>query len=327
MVLVTGASGFLGQYLVRYLSEQGEQVRAMYHSHPPSATLLQLPGITWVPCDMLDIFALEDIMQGVSHIYHCAAMVSFNPAKRETMMHFNIESTANLINQAIDQGITKLVHVSSIASLGRKVENTHKITEDDPWEESKYNSAYAQSKYHSELEVWRGIAEGLNAVIINPGIILGAGNWEEGSANIMRVVDKEFPFYTTGINGWVSVTDVVKAMYQLMHSNISAERFILSEGNHSYRDIFNTMAAAINKKPPHIKVGPAVTGVVAQFYMLKNRLFGGATTITRETSRNAHLHCYYNNGKLPRFLPGFTYQPISEAIDTMARVFKAEMGI
>jgi len=326
VVLVTGASGFLGQYLTRYLSEQGESVRALYHRHTPSTELEQLPGVKWLQCDMLDVYALEDAMQGVTHIYHCAAMVSFNPQRREQMMHLNIESATNLVNLAIEQNITKLVHVSSIAALGRNAKHKNEITEDDEWEDSKQNSAYAISKYYSEMEVWRGIAEGLNAVIVNPGIILGAGNWNEGSANIMRVVDKEFPFYTLGVNAWVDVSDVVIAMYQLMKSEVSAARFILSSGNYSYRDIFTKMAIAINKRPPHIKVGPYLTGLLAQFYMLRNKLLGGAATITRETSRNAHLYCYYNNEKLFKYLPAFEYMPLEVSINRMAVVFKTAVG-
>lgn len=326
MILVTGASGFLGQHLVRYLSGKGEAVRATYHQHPPSKALQQLPDINWVPCDILDISALENVMEGVTEVYHCAAIVSFDPRKRDMMMHLNIEGTTNIVNQCIEQGIKKLVHVSSIASLGRKSDSNKEITETDEWEESKYNSAYAKSKYYSELEVWRGIAEGLNAVIINPGIILGTGNWDEGSANIMRIVNQEFPFYTKGVNAWVSAADVVKAMYLLMKSDVTGERFILSEGNYGYRDIFNTMAKALNKKPPHIKVSSTVTQLMAQLYMLKSVLSGSAMTITRETARNANGVYHYNNEKLMRYIPEFRYEPVNEAINGMARAFKAEMG-
>ena len=162
-------------------------------------------------CDLLDIYEVEEAMQGITDVYHCAAIVSFQPADKEKMLHFNVESTANIVNEALEQDIRKLVFVSSVAALGRS-EVTKEITEEEQWEESKYNSRYGLSKHMAEMEVWRGIGEGLNAVIVNPGIILGEGNWDEGSARLMKVVYKEFPFYTQGINGWVDVKDVVKAM-------------------------------------------------------------------------------------------------------------------
>jgi len=326
MILVTGASGFLGNHLIQLLSEKGEQVRALYHKHPPANDLKKISGIEWLQCDMLDIASLEAALQNISHVYHCAAIVSFNPRRRNEMLHFNIESTANLVNLCLDMNIKKVVHVSSVAALGRNEKKDHEITEEEQWDENKHNSVYSKSKYLSEMEVWRGMAEGLKAVIINPGIILGAGDWNEGSANIMKVVNKEFPFYTLGINAWVDVKDVVKAMYLLMQSDITAERFIMSAGNYQYRYIFNAMAKALHKKLPSIKVGTIATAIVAQLYLLKTRLLGGPATITPETSRNVHLQCFYNNTKLKIAIPGFSYISIEDTIAGMALAFKADIA-
>lgn len=247
ITLVTGASGFLGRHLIRYLSDKGHQVRALYNNNNPNDDLRSLPNVKWEKYDLLDIYDVETAMQEVSDIYHCAAIVSFHPKDKERMLHFNIESTANIVNQAVEQGIRKLAYISSIASLGRNIA-TNEITEEEQWEESKYNSVYSLSKHSAELEVWRGNGEGLDTIIVNPGIILGEGNWDEGSARLIKVAYEEFPFYTKGINGWVDVHDVVRATYELMQSDISAERFILCEGSHAYIDVFNQMADSPGEK-------------------------------------------------------------------------------
>jgi len=325
MILVTGASGFLGQHLVRYLSAQGQVVRALYHNNPPAKELQALRGITWLKYDLLDIYAVEEVMQGITEIYHCAAVVSFKPSRREEMLHFNAESTANIVNQALEQGIRKMVFVSSVAALGRTADNKKEITEEEEWEENRQNSAYGMSKYLAEMEVWRGIGEGLDAVIVNPGIILGEGNWDDGSAQLMKVVHGELPFYTQGVTAWVDVMDVVQVLYMLMQSDIEAERFILSAGNYGYREIFTLMAGVLNKKPPRIKATPFMTGLVWRWNMLKANLFGTNPVITKETAGNAQNKCYYNNDKLRRFFPAYNYAPMENTIKRMAQAFLSEI--
>ena len=321
MILVTGASGFLGKHLVRQLSAQGLQVRALYHTHEPTPDLKNLPGITWAKCDLLDIFDVEEVMKDVTDVYHCAAIVTFEKSKREDMLHANPASTANIVNQALEQGIRKMVYVSSIAALGRAAANKKEITEDEEWDESKYNSAYGTSKFLAEMEVWRGIGEGLNAVIVNPGIILGAGASTDLSAQLMKVVYKEFPFYSRGVNAWVDVQDVVNAMVMLMASDIAAERFILNGGNYGYRELFTLMAKALGKKPPHIYAGPAMTGMAWRLSAIRSLLTGKRSIITRETVNNSNAVCYYNNEKLLKALPAFKYTPMEQTIPVMAQSF------
>ena len=321
MILVTGGSGFLGQHLVRHLSQQGAQVRALYNSHAPSEALKKLPGVEWVRCDLLDIFEVEEAIEGVTQIYHCAAIVSFDPRRRDEMLHFNPESTANIVNEALVQGIEKMVYVSSVAALGRSGDAKKEITEEEEWGESGYNSAYGISKYLAETEVWRGIGEGLNAVIINPAVMLGTGDWSSGSLQLIKLADKEFPFYTHGVSGWVDVGDVVKIMVLLMSSDIEAERFIVCEGNHSFRDIFTIMAKALNKKPPHYHAGPRLTGLVWRLSMLRHKLFGTGSMITKETASTAQGYSFYSNRKLLETFPSFSYTAINKAIEGMARSF------
>lgn len=325
MILVTGASGFIGQHLVRYLSSKGESVRALFNRNPPSQELKDLPNVDWYKYDLLDIYDVAEAMYEVEEVYHCAARVSFDPAHREEMMHFNVESTANIVNQALEQGIRKLIYVSSIASLGRATEEGIEITEDVEWEESKHNSIYSQSKYLAEMEVWRAIAEGLNAAIVNPAPVLGEGNWEEGSARLMKVVYSEFPFYTEGLTAWVDVHDVVLAMCSLMKSEVSAERFILSTGNYSYKEVFSLMAKSLGRKPPHIRASPFMSGLVWRYNALKNALTGKTVTVTKETAATAQRKNYYSNAKFLQFFPGFAYTPLSQTIERMAAAFLKDL--
>jgi len=318
--LVTGASGFVGTHLVRFLSQKGHTVRALYNSRPPAADMQSLPGVTWQQCDLLDVFAVDEVMQGVGDVYHCAAIVSFKPGDKERLLHFNVESTANVANAALEHNVRKLVYISSIASLGRKT-NGREITEEEQWEESGNNSVYARSKYLAELEVWRAMGEGLDAVIVNPGIILGEGDWSDGSARLMKIAYNEFPFYTSGINGWVDVADVVRAMYELMQSDVVDERFIITEGNHAYKDIFTMMATALGRKPPHIHANRWMTNLVWRWNMLKHRLTGGELTITRETANTSQNKNLYSNSKLLHFLPGFRYTPMPQTIQRMAQAY------
>lgn len=319
MILVTGASGFLGQHLIRRLATQEMAVRAQYYSRPPSGDLATLKGVEWRQCDLLDVYAVEDMMQDISDVYHCAGIVSFDPAQREKMLHFNPESTANVANEALHKGIRKMVHVSSVAALGRTGDKNKVIDEEQEWGESKYNSAYGLSKYLAEMEVWRAIGEGLNAVIVNPSLILGAGDWRYGSPQLMTVVNKEFPFYTRGINGWVDVRDVVTVMMQLMASDISAERFIVSEGNYPFKEVFTLMAHALGKKPPHIHVNVFFSQLLGRLGWI---FIGKETVITRETVRNAHSVSKYENSKLKLALPTFIYTPFDRTIIDMAVAFK-----
>ncbi|MBS1782742.1 MAG: NAD-dependent epimerase/dehydratase family protein [Bacteroidetes bacterium] len=329
-ILVTGASGLLGQHLVHRLSKGDRFVRALYHHHPPDAQLQQLPNIIWQQCDLLDVFQVEKMMCGIEDVYHCAAVVSFSRADRNFMLHFNVESTANLVNEALEQEIRKFVFVSSIAALGRAEQQQALITEEVEWEESNHNSRYGLSKYLAELEVWRGAGEGLNITIINPGIILGeplstAGDgWNKGSSKLMTVVNKQFPFYTQGINAWVDVQDVVSAMIELMQSNIVNERFILCAGNFSYKEIFSQMANLLGKKTPHIPAGKLLTNIVWRFNALKELVTGKTPTITKETAATAQRQNFYSNEKFLQLLPTFTYTPINQTLSRMALAFKSQ---
>lgn len=331
MLLVTGASGFIGTHLVRALSAAGEKVRALYNSRQPSHELSTLPGVEWMKCDLLDVYAVEEAMQGIRDVYNCAAIVSFQRSDRARLMHVNVESTANVVNEAVLQGVRKLVHLSSVAALGRASRQRKEITEEEPWEESRRNSVYGQSKYAAELEAWRGAGEGLSVAVVNPGIVLGEDlrsgpdAWDEGSARLFKVVDGEFPFYTEGTTAWVDVQDVVCAMLMLMKSDVEDERFILSAGNFSYREVFTQMAHALGRKPPRIKAARWMTGLVWRWNRLRN-LWGERSTVTRETARSARTQTFYDNSKWLEVFPEFRYTPLEETVARAAAAYSAARG-
>ncbi len=323
MILVTGGTGFLGSYLLRALVGAGKPVRALYRSRIPEQVSDIRDKVEWVQGDVLDTGVLEDAMEGVTAIYHCAAVVSFQPDKRDEMLRINIEGTANVVNLAIDAGVRKIVHVSSVAALGRAKEQTA-ITEESQWEESRNNSNYAVSKHLSEMEIWRGIAEGLNAVIVNPSIILGSGFWHDGTGLMLKNAWKEFPYYTDGVNGFVDVRDVAEVMIKLMDSPITGERFILNGDNWPYRQLFTRMAGALGKKPPHIAAKPWMAALVWRVEKLRGLLTGKRPLITRETARTAQLKVYYSNEKIMQALPGFRFRPLEETVEEVSKAYLAD---
>lgn len=319
MVLVTGGSGLLGKELIHQLLQQGKKVVAIYNKTPLPD--FQSANLEQVQCNILDIIGLEMIFQnGIEEVYHCAATVSFHPNKKEELFQTNIGGTANIVNAAINTGVKKLLHVSSVAALGRIRENAV-INETMNWSEETSNSIYGQSKYLGEMEVWRGIGEGLDAVIVNPVIILGAGDWETSSAQIFKTVYNEFPWYSDGMTGFVDVRDVAKAMIQLMESDISAQRFIVSAENITYQHLFNMIAKAFGKKMPAKKITPFLAKIVWRLEAIKSKITGKAPLVTKETAATALAKVKFDNSKLTKFLPDFSYTPIEDTISFTCNSF------
>ncbi len=311
IVLVTGGTGLIGSTLIPALLKQGKKVKAIYNQ--TALPVYDHPGFSQVECDILDVITLEEVMQDVTLVYHCAGMVSFQPKAKNLLYKVNVEGTANVVNAALNAGVRKLLHVSSVAALGRIRENEI-ITEKMSWTPKTSNSKYGESKYMGEMEVWRGIAEGLEAVIVNPTIILGPGNWDAGSTAIFKSVYNEFPWYTDGITGFVDVRDLVKAMILLMDSDVTAERFIISGHNETYRNVFNNIAKAFNKKAPHKVVSPFIARIVTQLEKIKTTFTGREPLLTKETAATAMAKVNFDNSKLLKFLPGFTYFPLQDTI-------------
>lgn len=323
-VLVTGSSGLLGRELISQLLAKGKLVTALYNKKTfegPASENLKL-----LQCDILDVTGLEEAMEGVEELYHCAGKVSFNGSDAGALFKVNVEGTANVVNTALEAGVRKMVHVSSVAALGR-IRKDEMIDESMQWTEETSNSKYGQSKYLGELEVWRGIAEGLNAVIVNPTIILGVGDHDESSTKIFKSVYNEFPWYSEGVTGFVDVADVAKAMIQLMESDIVSERFIISAENRTYREVFNSMADAFGKKRPTKKVTAWLASVVWRLERIKSKFTGKQPLVTKETAATALAIAVYDNSKLKKYLPSFEYLTLEQTIKSTCSVLQQKLNI
>jgi len=231
-IFVSGGTGFLGSYLLRYLIQKDyTNIFALKRSDSSMALVASVQDkIKWIEGDILDVVLLEEIMEQVKLVYHCAAMVSFDPKDYNQLMQVNVEGTANMVNAALAAGVDKFLHVSSIAALGRN-KNNSQVDEDSKWQRNKFNTNYSISKYLSEQEVWRGIHEGLNATIINPSTILGSGFWEKGTGQLFTQVMQGLKFYPQGTTGFVDVRDVARLMIIMMESETLSERVLANGDN------------------------------------------------------------------------------------------------
>ncbi len=319
MILVTGASGLVGSHLVKELTRQGKTIKALYQNSPPLEGLGD--AVTWIQGNILDVVFLEEAMQDVKQVYHCAAAVSFNPKKKNLLYTTNVEGTMNVVNACLDARVQKLLYVSSVAALG-KTKTGILVNEKMNVIEEIGDSTYAKTKFLAEMGVWRGIGEGLNAVIVNPSIILGAGNWDNGSSEIFQTIYKEFPWYTDGVSGFVYVQDVVHAMMMLMNSDIHAERFILNTENIAFKEVFDYIANNFGKRAPHKKVTPFLAELVWRAEKIRSKLTKKDPLLTKETARAAQEKRYFDNSKLKQFFPHFEYVPIKTAIQDICTVFK-----
>lgn len=320
LILVTGGTGFVGSYLLRLLVKSGYRVRALRRANSPLDLVSEVAEqVEWVDADVTDLGALEDAFQGVTHVCHCAAMVSFHPRDLRRMMQVNVEGTANIVNLSLAHGIKRLIHVSSIASLGRTRERTH-LDENSKWIGGKGNSNYAISKFLSEQEVWRGQAEGLTTAIVNPAIILGSGFWDVGSGRFFKQVYQGLKFWPVGRSGFVDVRDVAQFMLLLLESDISGERYILNTRDTAYREFFQLVASALGVKPPSIKVTPLLAEIAWRVEWLKEKILRMDPVVTRESARSSVAGYYYSNAK-SLTMPGFFYRPLEQTIQETATQF------
>jgi dihydroflavonol-4-reductase len=326
MILVTGATGFLGSHLVKALSLLNIPVRALYRNKKNiSSELLALKNVEWQECDILDIIRLEEVFERVTLVYHCAAFVSFEKKHRDEMMLVNVKGTSNLVNMALHLGLKKFLHVSSIAALGR-TNNEETITEKTKWEDSPLNSQYAISKYLSEQEVWRAGVEGLDAVIINPSIILGPGYWNSGSGRFFETAKNGLSYYPRGMNGFVGVDDVVDCMIFLMNSGISNERFILNSENYSYKDLLVDITRSLKVKQPTIELKPWIVNIASRVSSLVSLLTGKQPFLTKETANNANNIYKYSNSKIFSTRSNdWSFDPIKNVIEATSKIYLSQI--
>jgi len=334
MILVTGGTGFVGAHLLFQLLQKEEKVRVLkrisssveqtrkifsfYTSEPEKF----LSKIEWVDGDILDVDTLLPAMEGVDKVYHTAALVSFASGEEPLILETNIDGTANVVNACLEKKIKKLAYVSSIAALGR-AGNNGITTEKSEWNNDRKSSPYSVSKYEAEREVWRGMAEGIKAVIVNPSVILGPGNFQNGSIKMFQTVYHGLKVYTKGMNGYVDVNDVAKALILLMESNISGERYILNSENLNYQNLFEMMAQSLGVETPKYKAGEFVSELTWRFLKIQSLLTGKTPLITKQTARTANSTYRYSNEKIVK-ATGMQFVPIRETIQRTAAIFLRE---
>lgn len=312
MVLVTGGTGLVGAHLLLHLVENGEVVRAIYRNLTTiektkllfslAKKELLFEKIEWILGNINDVPSLEVVFENIEYVYHCAALISFDQKEEALVRKVNIEGTANIVNFCIAKNIKKLCYVSSIAALGDLKENENSITEKTEWNPEKFHSDYAISKYGAEMEIWRGQQEGLNVVIVNPGVILGPRIWEQGSGAFFNKIKNGFPFYTKGTTGFIAVTDVAKIMIQLMKSDIKNERFTLVAQNISFQDLFNSIADGLNVKRPSIYISPLLTIIFSKLDWFLSTVFRKKRTLTKATANSSFSKNDYSNQKIKEIL-------------------------
>lgn len=322
MILLTGGTGFLGQYILEALLHKGEKVRMLVRN-PDKVKALE--GVELVEGDVLDTASLEKAFVDVDKVIHSAAVVSFWPRRRAEMHEINVQGTANMVDFALEANVSKFVQVSSIAALGR-IDNAPKIDETSKWVKSRLNSAYGRTKYLSELEVYRGVEEGLKAVICNPGVIIGPGHWDLGSPKLFSTVFKGLTFYNPGQTGFVSVQDVARACIALMESDlVNGERFVLVSENMLYKEFFERVAASMGVKAPSIAPPAFVSSLAGRMSEWYGNMRNREPLITKETTRSSRCIFNYDGSKITREL-GFTYTPLAQSITETGAQFLKEHG-
>ena len=336
-VLVTGATGLLGSHIALQLLHEGWTVKCLVRDinrkveterifrHYGEKAKQLFPKIEWVEGDILEISTLLQHIQPGDYVVHSAAWVSFLPHEFMKMFKINVEGTANVVNACLEKKAAKLCHISSVAAIGRSMEESH-YSETSTWKDNETNTQYAISKYKAELEVWRGSAEGLNMVIVNPATIIGPGNWEQSSAALINKVWKGNKYYTSGINGFVDVRDVATISIKLLESTLSDERFIACGENLPFRELFNLIADALGKPRPTVEAKPWVAQIVWRLGWLGYMMFGKVPFITKESARTAMFKSQFSNEKVKKALD-FSFIPLPAAIKHACDCFLKDKGI
>lgn len=327
MILVTGGTGLVGSHLLYFLLKNNESIRAIhrkssnlqtvkevfsYYTDSPENTQSLFNKIEWVEADITEIPSLSKAFKNVTHVYHCAAFISFNPKDYYALKKNNIEGTANVVNLCLSHTVEKLVYISTIATLGKELNNTP-ISEATEWNPETKNSVYAITKFGAEMEVWRGTQEGLDAVIVNPGVILGSGYWNTGSGVILKSVAKGIPFYTTGTIAIVDVKDVVTTVIKLMKSSIVNQRYVLVCKSIYYKEFLTILAQNLHTKPPTKEAPKWVLHLLASLDGFAHVVFGKKRQLSKATVNSLYNATFYDSSKIEKELD-ITFTPYKETI-------------
>lgn len=337
MILVTGGTGLVGAHLLYHLSQSEKKIRATYRSQSRIDKVRHVFSyftkdvdtlfnkIEWIEADILDIPKLTDAFYDITRVYHCAALISFNPKDYYTLRRINIEGTANVVNLCLTNNIEKLCYVSSIATLG-KAEDNGLITEENHWNPEADNSVYAITKYGAEMEVWRATQEGLNAVIVNPGVILGGGFWKMGSGSLFKMVYKGMKHYTKGVFGYIDVNDVARGMIELMSSNFVNERYILVAENWSFKDFIFSVAKNLKVDPPKKEAKKWQLQMAWRLDWLRYFFKRKYRKLTKQTANRIFENTSYSSQKIKKDLH-FEFKPIESSIAETCDLFLKDLKL
>lgn len=334
MIFVTGGTGLIGSFLLAELRARGLAVRALHRGAVPAGAAA---GVEWVQGDLLDTDLLRAVLadEAITHVFHCAGLVSYAPQDEEALLHANVEATAVLVDACLERHGIRLGHVSSVAALGtsatqRGVGNALQpplVDETAAWDLSASHPAYATSKYLGELEVWRGVAEGLSAVIVNPSVVLGPGDWTRSSTRLLRYAQQEHTFYTRGQLNFVDVRDVVAQLLRLTLDlpAVRGERFVLSAGTLPLADFLRQAALAFGRKPPTVAVPDWAAEIIWRLEHGRALLTGARPLITRDTARAGRLPQRYDAAKVQQ-TTGLPFRPLADTIAWCASELAAGVG-
>jgi dihydroflavonol-4-reductase len=328
-IAVTGATGLLGAHFLWQALQTHPGLVAICRNPHKQATVLNIfkqydadkaqaayDRIDWRVANLLEIDEVENALQGIELVFNLAAQVSFNPKDARKLVDYNAGITENVVNACLYLGIENLVHLSSVAALGRKEDKTANkgIDEDTYWENSRQNSVYAISKYRAEMEAWRGMVEGMKVLVLCPPIILAPGFRDQSSGKLYPTVAKGLPFYTYGENGFVDVRDLSKAMLQLVQAKKWNEKYIVSGVHSSYKNLFDLIAAKAGSKKPFIRLTSFLGGIFWRLEWLRSRITGRNPLLTKETFRSSQGKYHYLSDKLIDTL-NFEFTPLQETIE------------
>jgi dihydroflavonol-4-reductase len=340
MILVTGGTGLVGSHLLLSLVSKGLHVKALKRKNSDiegvrklfrwySLREEELPGkIEWVEGDILDYYSLEAILKDVEIIYHCAAVISFDRRYRSNVIHNNVDGTENLVNAALECGVQRFCHVSSVAALGNNSDGSP-VTEESSWIPSGKNSGYSESKFYSEAEVWRGIEEGMDAVIVHPSIIIGPGNWSNGSCRFFPTIYRGLRFYTSGETGYVDVRDVADAIVMLTEeenfNKAKNQKYLLSAENLGYKEFFTMIADALQKPGPSRRATGFMLQTASKAASFWSLFSGKDPTISQETISAAIRKNRYDGSKITKQFD-FRYRTVEQAVRHTAACFLGEIN-
>ena len=325
-ICITGANGLIGSYITEYLLSQGHTIVALKRKTTQINHLAFKEKVEWVEGDVTDVLSLEKAMQGADMVVHTAAIVSFNKKHKETLMKTNVEGTRNVVNTALASGVTQMLHLSSVAALGKPKDAQVLITENSPWVDSAEVSAYAESKYLSELEVWRGHEEGLKVCILNPSVVLGISDWGISSTQLFHYAYQQRPFYPQGVLNYVDVRDIVAVIDGVMRQGIASQKYVLNGGQVSYHQFFTDVAQQFGKKGPSILIKGGMLKVLAALEGLRSSLLGTDPLITKETARMADKTFTYDTSAVQNEL-NLRFRSLSDSIQWVSEGLKTRYSL